>query len=177
MSGKVDYEKLMMWVAKFHSLMSTAWPKPDEPALAGASVFIGTTLWKALENAFPLFQETVEAANNYDSTREIICFLTAFKRLFFAVGNQDRNNKSEQVDFALNLLYLASGVFYYRLQELSSTQPDIGKDFIRIKPFSELLNLCRWPDKTGSVKSVFDSIVVQMTMCAKDLEASNDNKN
>jgi hypothetical protein len=170
MSGKADYEKLMMWVAKFHSLFSTAWPKPGEPALAGASVFIGTTLWKSLENAFPLFQEAIEASNECDSKLEIEQFLGAFKLLFSAVGNRDRNEKSEQVDFALNLLYFASGIFYQRLEALSFTRPDLKKEFISIRPFDELLNVCRWPQKTESVKSVFDSLISQMTACAQDLK-------
>lgn len=170
MMGKADYEKLMMWVAKFHSLQSTAWPKPGESALAGASIFIGTTLWKTLENAFPFFQEAIEASSDRDSKREIEQFLAAFKLLFSAVGTQDRNEKSEQVDFALNLLYLASGVFYHRLEELSFTRPDLKKEFIHIKPLDELLKVCRWPAKAESVKSVCSSLIGEMMACARDLQ-------
>lgn len=170
MSGKADYEKLMVWVAKFHSVFSTAWPKPGEPALAGASIFIGTTLWKSLENAFQYFQETIEGSGDHDSKREIEQFLTVFKLLFFAVGKQDRNEKSEQVDFALNMLYLASGVLYHRLEELSSVRPDLKKEFTSVRPLDELLNVCHWPGRTKSVKSIFDSLIGEMKRCARDFK-------
>jgi hypothetical protein len=166
MIDKANYEKVMELVAKFHSIFNTAWPKPGEPALAGASIFIGTTLFKTLENGLTLIEEAIDKS---DPSNEIKHFWTAFKTLFVAVSKQDRNEKSEQIDFALNLLYLASGVFYHRLRELSFTQPDLGKDFICIKSFSELLKLCRWPEKSESVKSVFNSLISQMMACAQDL--------
>lgn len=166
MIQKMNCKKLMWWVAKFHSISSTAWPKPDEPALAGASVFIGTTLFKTLENGLPLIDEAIDESG---CKNEVESFWAAFKSLFFAVSKQNRNERSEQVDFAINLLYLASGIFYYRLEEFSFTQPDLDKDFIRIEPFEELLKLCHWSGKAENVESVFDSLASQMMSCARDL--------
>jgi hypothetical protein len=169
MISKANYEKLMWWVAKFHSIFSTAWPKPGEPALAGASTFIGTNLFKTLENGLACIEEAIDESDENDSGKEIKHFWTAFKALFVAVSMRDRNEKSQQIDFALNLLYFASGVFYHRLEELSFVHPDLDKDFIRIKSFSELVKLCRWPTKTENVKAVYSSLIGEMMACAQDL--------
>lgn len=172
MIGKVNYEKLMWWVAKFHSIFNTAWPKPGEPALAGASIFIGTTLFKTLENGLACIEEAIDESDENESDNEVRRFWAAFKTLFFAVSRRDGNEKSQQIDFALNLLYFASGVFYHRLEELSFAHPDLDKDFIRIKSFSELVKLCRWPKKTEDVKSVYSSLIGEMMVCAQTLKCS-----
>jgi hypothetical protein len=57
----------MWWVAKFHSIFNTAWPKPGEPALAGASIFIGTTLFKTLENSLVCIEEAIDETDENDS--------------------------------------------------------------------------------------------------------------
>jgi hypothetical protein len=167
MNSKSDYGELLELVAKFHSISNTAWPKPGEPALAGASIFIGTTLFRTLEHCTLLIQEAVEAMGNNDSRREIENFLTAFKLLFSAVGQRDRGEKSEQVDFAFNILYLASGVLYHRITEISSRIPE--DRFTLVEPFNKLLELCRWPGKIDNVKAVFDSLASAMMSCAQDL--------
>jgi hypothetical protein len=171
--AKADCRKLMWWVAKHHSILNTAWPKPGEPALAGASVFIGTTLFKSLENSLPLIEEEIDELSDDELKGELKPFLEAFKKLFFAVGRMDRNINSEQVDFAFNILYLASGIFYHRIEQLSFTRADLENEFIRVKPFGELLELCRWPEKSEEVKPIFDSLISQMSACAQDLKHDN----
>jgi hypothetical protein len=143
------------------------------PEMAGASVFIGTTLFKSLENGLPLIQETIEASNDNDFRDEIHLFWNAFSKLFFTLGIQDRYSKSEQVDFAFNLLYLASGIAYHRVAEWSSKMPIFDERLIGVEPFDDLLKICRWPKKTESVKLVFDSLIVQMMACKKDFKCGN----
>jgi len=170
MSVRSNYEKLIWWVAKFHSIFNTAWPRPGEPALAGASIFIGTTLFKTLENCLGRIEHAIDETEGVEFGDEIKRFWAAFKALFCAVSGQDRTEKSQRIDQALNLLYFASGVFYHRLAELSFAKPDLDKDFIRIESFDELVTLCRWPRKADSVKSVFESLVEEMMACAAELE-------
>jgi hypothetical protein len=86
---------------------------------------------------------------------------------------KDKGSKSEQVDFALNLLYLASGVLYHRLVELSSKLPEIDKRLVGVEEMQDLLRLCHWPTNTKSVKATFDSLVSEMMACAQDLHGTS----
>jgi hypothetical protein len=170
MCNKADNEELSALLEKFHSVLNTAWPKPGVPAMANASVFIGTTLFKGLEDGLNIIEDAIEASEACDFKKEAMSFWNVFRNLFTAIGKQDRYKQSEQVDFAFNLLYLASGVFYYRVVELSSKQPGIDRRTIEVEPFEDLLRLCRWPGKTENVKSVYSSLIHEMMACAQDLQ-------
>jgi|GEM_PF-2328358 len=165
-----DFETLMRLVAKFHSILGIAWPKPGVHELAGASVFIGTTLFNALADGLNRIESVLENSSCCTVRTKLTPFWHALKRLFTFVGKQDRYSKSGPVDSALNLLYLASGVFYHRLAELSSKQPEMDVHPIEVEEFKELLRLCRWSAKADDVESVFDSLVEEMTACAAELE-------
>lgn len=160
----------MRLVAKFHSVLGIAWPKSGVHELAGASVFIGTSLFNALADGLNRIESVLENSSCCATRNKIMPFWHALKRLFTVVGKQDRYSKSGPVDSALNLLYPASGVFYHRLAELSFKQPERDVHLTEVEEFKELLRLCRWSAEADDVESVFDSLVGEMTACAAKLE-------
>ncbi len=165
-----DYTELLTLLWQFHCALNTVWPKPGVPEMAGASAFVGTGLFKGLKNGMCQIQDTLHSLRNPGLRDEVAPFWNAFTRLFCTLGEQDRYKKSDQVDSAFNLLYLASGVFYHHVAELSSKLPETDKRLIGVEELKDLVRLCRWPTDAQNAKSIFDSLVSEMTASARGLE-------
>jgi hypothetical protein len=166
------YEKLLAFLLQFHSVLNTAWPKPDAPEMANASIFIGTNLFKALEDGVCQIQDALHSFPDPKLRNEATPFWNAFSGLFFELGAQGRGKQNEGTDYAFNLLYLASGVLYHRVAEFSPKLPTLDARLMGVEKLGDLLRLCNWQKNEQTTKSVFDSLVAEMTTCASDLKES-----
>jgi hypothetical protein len=158
--SKNDYCELLANIWQFHSILNTAWPKPGIPQMTGASVFLHTNLFKALENGLIRIQQLLKPV---ETSNGFLNYWEAFYSLFMRLKEQDRAEKSERIDRAINMLYLASGVLYHQVAMISSKLPDCDKRLIGVEDFSKLLQLCRWSDSGNTIDSVFDDLPSKMT--------------
>ena len=165
-----DYSELLAQVRHFHSILNTAWPRPGVPQMAKASVFIGTKLFTALENGLIQIQHALEALHSSSNRNELVGFWKTLAGLFLQLKGQNSGERSERIDQALNLLYLASGVFYHRLAELSSVVPKADERMIGVEEMAKLLELCGWSKPSQTVNSTFVALLDEMTVTADVLQ-------
>jgi hypothetical protein len=162
-----EQRQLLSLIWKFHCVLNTAWPKPDVPVMAGSSVFIGTNLFKALENGLVQIEQSFHSSQS-QGREELLPFWNAFNHLFSILKKQNRSEKSARIDEALNLLYLASGVFYHRIKEISSATLETDPRLTGVEDIPTLLKICKW---TGATKAseMENEIIEKMNTVAKRL--------
>jgi hypothetical protein len=160
-----------------HSIISTAWPRPDYPSLAGAGKFIHTKLFTALENAdktlISLFQEAekegfnVEYGKLWEYCHQI---LSVLKRL-------ETNCLHPSIDPAFNLLYLTSGVLYEEIVATLPSRPEPDKRFASVEDLESLVSACKWkigigPDITKKLSDNLATTVSELTTVAQKCSQS-----
>lgn len=158
-----NQKRLLELLWQFHSILKTAWPRPGVPEMANASVFIGTNLFKTLGNGLREIEEVIRSETNSGQWLDFVPFLKAFNRFFFQIGLQDRNRPSVKIDRALNLLYLASGIFYLHVAEVFSESPEED-----MEKLAELLNLCQWHTNLETTNQIFSSLMDEMLATERD---------
>ena len=137
--------------------------------MAGGSVFLGTNLFRALDNGLSLIERALGSPENAAIGREVADFWKSFTRLFLRLKSQSRGEKSERIDAAINLLYLGSDVLYHRINELSGSVPDRDERLIGVEPLDELLALCHWAQPDSTARSVFDLLPKAMLAMSESL--------
>ena len=163
LNGKT--EKLAALLSQFHSILKIAWPKPGVPQMSGASIFIGTNLFKTLEDGVLKIGETMSALDDSQGC-ELRPIWAAFTKLFSAIQCVDRGSKSKNVDFALNLLYLGSGVIYHHVAALDQRAVTGSSG---VEPLDELVRQCEWPAEGQSRRTLAHSVTAALMACAADL--------
>jgi hypothetical protein len=136
-----DFPDIFSKLQCCHSILNTAWPKPDVPQMSGARSFLGTKLFTALENI------TVSIKNELDAAPKMQLFSNTWNS-FSAVVNQlkvlGRQSTNPEIDRAFNLLYFTSGVLYYEIAKANSMIPKNDTRFSHVEKFEELVLLCKW---------------------------------
>ncbi len=166
----LQYETLQNQVRQFHTILNMAWPKPSVPETAGGSWFIGTNISKMLTDGVQIIQHSLNALEDADVRRELNGFWKVLNELFVKIKNQKRDSRDKRTDPAINLLYLASGVFFHRIVELSPSQAPYDDRFVGVEEMSSLLHLCEWTGTDVSIKATFDAIIEAMTRIAIGLD-------
>ncbi len=137
--------------------------------MAGGSVFLGTNLFRALDDGLSLIERALGNAENSAVRREVADFWKSFTHLFLRLESQNRHEKSKRIDDAINLLYFASGVLYHRINEFSGSVPFQDTRLVGVEPLEELITLCRWTQPHPTVKTVFDSLPQAMLAASESL--------
>ena len=99
---------------------------------------------------------------------ELLPFWNAFNHLFSILKKQNRSEKSARIDEALNLLYLASGVFYHRIKEISSATLETDPRLTGVEDIPTLLKICKWTGAT-TASEMENEIIEKMNTVAKRL--------
>jgi hypothetical protein len=166
-----DYQVLLQTILKFHSILGTIWPRPGVAEMQHASIFIGTNLFKTLENGVSQIDGQLKSISEVTVQNEIEPFWSVFKKLFKIIATTDRGIKDAQVDFAVNLLYLGSGVLYHRIAEFSSKLPSVDARMTGVEGLPDLLQLCHWPTNENSPGPIIPSLIGEMMSCSRDLQS------
>jgi len=159
--------ELLSLVWKFHQILNTAWPKPSVPQMAGSSVFIGTNLFKTLENGLSQIKDALISCEG--TKKEMLPFWNSFSDLFFKIGMQNRFEKSVRIDEALNLLYLASGILYHRIREITSASPQLHAHLSDVEDVGKLLQACGWTSDKTTIKEIENELIVEMKASVEKL--------
>ena len=149
----------MVW--KLHSILKTVWPKPSVPEMSGASVFIGTNAFKAVGDGVRRIQDALHELEDSHFKQELLDFWAAFNGLLARI-HQSAELHNERVDEGVNLLYLASGIFYHRISEIFSLTATHDERLVGVEQIDELSRLCNWTNPGQTVKVAFDSVSQQM---------------
>jgi len=161
-------------VSKFHMVLSTAWPRPGVAQMAGASVFIATTLFTTLKDGMREIQDALELAENSGVRNQVAGFWAEFSKLFSAVSSHNtQEDRSEQIDNALNILYLASGVLYRRIVEISGHAVVQDERIIGVEELDDLLALCHWTAPDTTLHSVFYGLLSSMAFLTEKIGRSS----
>jgi hypothetical protein len=146
-------QDVLVMLQCYHSILNTAWPRPDYPSLAGAGRFIHTKLFTALENAdmklISLFQEaekeglSVEYGELWEYCHQIL----------FALKRLETNCLHPSIDPAFNLLYLTSGVLYEGIAVTMPSRPEPDKRFASVEDLPSLASACKLKIGTGSARA------------------------
>ncbi|HEY3763392.1 MAG TPA: hypothetical protein VGN23_16725 [Verrucomicrobiae bacterium] len=163
MSNIEKRRELLKAVWKFHSVLNIIWPKPGVPVMAGSSTFIGTGFFRSLETGIKeIDRMLISFGLDQEIQKELCDFWHVVYLLYLRLKVQKRLEKSVQVDDAINLLYLASGVLYNRIKEISFITIELAPGLSDVEDIEKLLYVCNWGQKKGAIKEIENNIMSEM---------------
>lgn len=127
-----------------HSVLNLAWSRPGVPAMAGARIFLGTSVFKGFSAA--LARATDELAGLPPSKlREALAAAAEGARLLLGrLQSESEQLPQEVFDSAVNLLYFVTGAAWHlAAMEEAHVQP-LESGPMNVEPFDQLCRVCGW---------------------------------
>lgn len=168
-NNKQSCSQLLVTLQCCHSILNTAWPKPGVTQMQGAQIYIGTKLFEALENALSQVERDVFACRIF-SPNDIpynVCEL--FEVMIKRLNKIGRKTNNSQIDNAVNLLYLATGVLYHHICKLFNVIPEQDDRFSPVEELQPLLISCGWDTKTCDTQIILEMLSKKMSKCLSGL--------
>ena len=168
----MNLQKILGLLQGCHSILGLAWPKPGIPQMAGASIFIGTNPFVALEDGVRQTGEefaSLYKLQNMQTACEAWRLLTEIVRRFKILG---RHSQSPAIDPAFNLIYLTTGVLYYHISTTFSIVPAHVQPFATVEPLEKLLSICSWKQSEDDdrTQKIMGELITKLCESLADLQ-------
>lgn len=143
--------ELLPLMQSCHSVLGTAWPRPNFPQLAGAKTFIGTNLFSSLENGAERLNEQFSQLKVNGFDRDLLLLWNCCNETIAQLKQMGRASTNPNIDSAFNLLYFAIGVLYQEMAHKLPALPIQDSRFSTVPSIDKLAELCQWRGGTNEI--------------------------
>ncbi len=159
--------ELLLKLQSCHSVLSTVWPRPGYPSLAGSGRLIHTKVFTALQNADQELVRAFQEIQGESLDKQFEEIWHQCHQIISLLKQLEANCLHQDIDSAFNMLYLTTGVLYQKIAETQLTRPVQDKRFSTVEDLPNLLKICGWdcsvnPELLGKVGDELESILLKL---------------
>jgi hypothetical protein len=156
-----NQDRLLQFLQGCHSILGIAWPRPGNPEMEGARVFIGTNLFASLEDGVRQADEEFEHLITFPNMETHCVIWRLNGDILIRLKALGRVTRNSFVDSAFNLLYLSTGLQHNIIASAFNFIPTPVERFSKVEATDDLLKKCGWINSEQSSPGV----VLQNLIC------------